>query len=133
MIQKSTKDLRSKHNHLSSSEKEDETMALVVMLKEAECVAVSVLESSLSFMIGSKVQSGWSLVSKLIPSTKDEDADLNELKMVDSLLQMQGDDTLVMNHLKEMDSSIQILEDDMDCLFRQLIKTRVFLLNILNL
>ncbi|KAI3446325.1 hypothetical protein Pfo_002990 [Paulownia fortunei] len=145
IIQKSLKDLRSfrsKNNDLSL-EKDHETLALVYMLKEAESVTITMFECLLSCVIGSKVQtrqSGWSLVSKLVPSKKvshqGEETDLNEFKKVDSFLQLsQEDDTQVeelMNHLKEMDSSIQIHEEELECLFRQLIKTRVFLLNILD-
>ncbi|KAI3446324.1 hypothetical protein Pfo_002989 [Paulownia fortunei] len=137
MIQKSLKDLksfRSKHNDLSL-EKDNETLALVYMLKEAESVTIAMFECLLSYVIGSKVQArqgGWSLLSKLVPSKKvshqGEETDLNEFKKVDSFLQLsQEDDTQVeelMNHLKEMDSSIQILEEEIECLFRQLIKTR---------
>ncbi|KAL9173659.1 hypothetical protein ABFS82_02G002500 [Erythranthe guttata] len=115
MILKSLKDLRSlrckKSN--SSSEKDDETMALVCMLKEAESVTIAVFEGLLSYVMGNNVQaksSAWSLMSKI--SNQSEETDLNEMK--------------------EMDSIIQILEEEIECLFRQLIKTRVFLLNILN-
>ncbi|KAG8368021.1 hypothetical protein BUALT_Bualt15G0001900 [Buddleja alternifolia] len=141
MIQKSLKDLRSftsKQNVLSL-EKDGETVALVCMLKEAESVTVTMIESLLSYVMGTKVQSrrsGWSLVSKLMHSKKlsnqSEDADLNEFKKVDSFLQLSQENEELMNHLKEMDSSIQILEEDLECLFRHLIKIRVFLLNSLN-
>ncbi|KAK4437573.1 hypothetical protein Salat_0091200 [Sesamum alatum] len=108
-----------------------------------ESVAISLLESMLSHIMGTKVQarkSGWSLVSKLMLSKKGsyqgEETDLNEFEKVDAVLQMsQEDNTQVdefLNHLKKMDSSIQILEEELELLFRQLIKTRVCLLNILN-
>ncbi|KAL2254932.1 UNVERIFIED_CONTAM: hypothetical protein Sindi_0287900 [Sesamum indicum] len=102
-----------------------------------------VLENAEEFQNGTKEQarqSGWSLVSKL-PSKKVlhqcEETDTNEFKKVDTFLQMsQEDETQVkelMNHSKEMYSSIQSLEEELELLFRQLIKTRVFLLNILPL
>ncbi|KAI3472328.1 hypothetical protein Pfo_031174 [Paulownia fortunei] len=131
MIRKSLKKLRSfrsKDNALSL-EKDCENTTLVYMLKDAESATFSLLESF-----------GWSLVSKLMHSKKvslqGEETYLNELNKVDSFLQLsQENDTGVeelVNHLKEIDSSIQILEEELEFLFRQLIKTRVFFLNILN-
>ncbi|KAL0356524.1 UNVERIFIED_CONTAM: hypothetical protein Scaly_1338100 [Sesamum calycinum] len=145
MIHKYLKNLRSFRceDSILSLEKEDEKVAIVYMLKDAESVTLSLLESLLSYTMGSKGQarkSGWSLISKLIQpkkvSNQGEETCLNEFEKVDSFLQLtQENDTQVeelVNHLKEMDSSIQTLEEQLDCLFRQLIKTRVFLLNILN-
>ncbi|KAL7156335.1 hypothetical protein ABFS83_02G002400 [Erythranthe nasuta] len=121
MILKSLKHLRSlkckKSN--SSLEKDDETMALVCMLKGAESVTIDVFEGLLSYVMGNNVQpksSAWSLVSKVLASKK---------------VSNQSEET-DLKHLKEMDSIIQVLEEEMECFFRQLIKTRVFLLNILN-
>ncbi|PIN25734.1 hypothetical protein CDL12_01528 [Handroanthus impetiginosus] len=81
------------------------------MLKDAESVTF--------FPVG---------VSVFLLSHQVEDTRLNEFKKVDfSFLLIQEDDTQVeelVNHFKEMDSSIQILEEDLEFLFRQLIKTR---------
>ncbi|PIN25740.1 hypothetical protein CDL12_01534 [Handroanthus impetiginosus] len=145
IIQKSLKDLRSykSKNYVLSLEKDNEMMALVYMLKESESVAITMLESVLLYVIGTKeqsTQSGWSLVSKLVKSKKvsqqSGEKDVNEFKKVDSFLQLSQEDDLQANelvrHLKEMDSSIQMLEEELEFLFKQLIKTRVFLLNILN-
>ncbi|KAL0422968.1 UNVERIFIED_CONTAM: hypothetical protein Slati_3319700 [Sesamum latifolium] len=146
MIQRSLKNIRisrSKENFLSL-EMDEDTKALVYMLRDTESATSSMLESLLSYAMGTKLQarkSGWSLVSKLIPSKKvshqGEETYLNEFAKVDSFLQLrQENDTTqveeLMNLLKEMDSSIQILEEELEFMFRQLIKTRVFLLNILN-
>ncbi|XP_057771027.1 uncharacterized protein LOC130990809 [Salvia miltiorrhiza] len=122
MIQKCLKKLR----RSSASEN-------VSLLKDAESVAISSLESLLSYTLGMKMQerkSSWSLVSKLMQSKKASD-DENEFNKVESLLQVNQGNELV-NHLKEMDSSIQVVEEELESVFRQLIKTRVSLLNILN-
>ncbi|KAL2231728.1 UNVERIFIED_CONTAM: hypothetical protein Sindi_1767200 [Sesamum indicum] len=144
IIQKSLKDLRSfkSKNNVASLENDDEAMVLVYMLKETESVTITMLESLLSYLSGTKDQarqSGWSLVSKLIHSKKasfqGEGMDVNEFQKMDALLQVSLEDIHVeevMARSKEMESSIQNLEEDLECLFRQLIKTRVFLLNILN-
>ncbi|KAL0412355.1 UNVERIFIED_CONTAM: hypothetical protein Sradi_1437200 [Sesamum radiatum] len=96
------------------------------------------LESLLSYLSGTKAQarqSGWSLVSKLIHSKKasyqGEGMDVNEFQKMDAFLQVSLEDIHVeevMAQAKEMESSIQNLEEELECLFRQLIKTRVFLL-----
>ncbi|XP_057771035.1 uncharacterized protein LOC130990816 [Salvia miltiorrhiza] len=125
MIQKCLKKLRR-----SSASATSENASL---LKDAESVAISLLESLLSYMLGTKMQerkSSWSLVSKLMQSKKASDEE-NEFNKVDSLLQLNQENELV-NHLKQMESSIQDVEEKLESTFRQLIKTRVSLLNILN-
>ncbi|KAG6407811.1 hypothetical protein SASPL_130810 [Salvia splendens] len=71
-----------------------------------------------------------SLLPKLMHSKK-VSADENEFKKVESFLQLNQENELV-NHIKEMDSDIQVVEEDLESIFRQLIKTRVSLLNILH-
>lgn len=107
------------------------------------------LESLLSYVIGTKVQSrqsGWSLVSKFMHSKKvscqGEQTESNEFNKMDTALLSfmniktnEEDDIKVddfLNNLEKMESSIQILEEGLECLFRRLIKTRVLLLNILS-
>ncbi|GFQ01877.1 hypothetical protein PHJA_002331700 [Phtheirospermum japonicum] len=124
MIQKALKDLKSlkstKQSDLSM-DKDQETLAVVYMIKEAESVTITMFENLLSRAISNNVQakqSGWSLISKLIMSSKK--------------VSHQCEETDHSSHLKDMESSIQNLEQELESLFRQLIKTRVFLLNILN-
>ncbi|KAK6118663.1 hypothetical protein DH2020_047576 [Rehmannia glutinosa] len=139
-IEKTLKELRKnlRKDNTLSLEKDTEKTSLVCMLKDAESVTFFVLESLLAYAMGTKVQerkSGWSLVSKLMHSKKishqSEETNTNEFNKVDSFLQLSQEEELV-NHLKEMDSNIQVLEQELECLFRQLVKTRVFLLNIIN-
>ncbi|KAH6787912.1 hypothetical protein C2S52_007464 [Perilla frutescens var. hirtella] len=122
MIQKSLNKLRRCASASSDSERES---AEVSMLKDAESVAYSLLESLLAYTLGKKTQESksrsWSLVSN----------EENEFNKLDSFLQRSQHNELV-NHLKQMDSSIQVVEDELESTFRQLIKTRVSLLNILN-
>ncbi|KAL1554495.1 hypothetical protein AAHA92_15058 [Salvia divinorum] len=56
----------------------------------------------------------------------------NEFNKVESFLQLNQENELVISHIKEMDSDIQVVEEDLESIFRQLIKTRVALLNIIN-
>ncbi|XP_041999749.1 uncharacterized protein LOC121749226 [Salvia splendens] len=122
MIQKCLKKLRRSASATSEN---------ISMLKDAESVAISLLESLLSYVLGTKVHgSKRSLLSKLMHSKKAADNE-NEFNKLDSLLQLNQENEL-MNHLKEMDSSIQVLEEELEFIFRQFIKARVSLLNILN-
>ncbi|PIN25739.1 hypothetical protein CDL12_01533 [Handroanthus impetiginosus] len=139
MVQKCLKELRRFRNKLNvlSLEKEEET-TLVYMLKESESVTIVALESLLSYVVQAK-QGGGSVLSKLMSSKKASyqgEETVNEFKEVDTFLQLiQEDDSQVdklMNHLKVMDSSIQTVEEELECLFRKLIRTRVLILNVLD-
>ncbi|EYU40466.1 hypothetical protein MIMGU_mgv1a019954mg [Erythranthe guttata] len=140
IIQKCLKDLRS--NFTSIINASSETTGVACTLKETELAAVTVFESLLSYLNGAKIQakrSGWSIVSKMMQSKKvvseDEGANVNEFEKIDGLLQTSVENEQVeqiTTHLKGMDSSIQSLEQELESLFRQLIRSRVSLLNILN-
>ncbi|KAG6413568.1 hypothetical protein SASPL_126282 [Salvia splendens] len=122
MIQKSLKNLRRSASATSKH---------ASMLKDAECVAISMLESLLLYALGAKVHdSKRTLLSKLMHSKKVSDVE-NEFNKVESFLQLNKENELV-NHIKEMDSDIQVVEEDLESIFRQLVKARVSLLNILN-
>jgi hypothetical protein len=122
---------------------ENETTALFSILREVETFTVAVFESLLSFISGPKTQSkpsGWSLVSKLIHSKRvaceEEETHSNEFAKVDAALKGKYDDKHVENvenQLEKMEMCIQDFEHGLDCFYRRLIKTRVSLLNILNL
>lgn len=143
-IHKSLRSFRSEPI-LATLENACEASELVCKLNEAESVTIARLESLLSCLIGTRMQarqSGWSLVAKLMHSKKvitssqgEEVTCSNEFEKMDALLQMSLEGVQVeglMNLLKEVESSIQCVEEELECLFRQLIRTRVSLLNILN-
>ncbi|KAG6410944.1 hypothetical protein SASPL_129017 [Salvia splendens] len=111
MIQKSLKNLKRSASATSEN---------ASILKDAESVAISILESLLSYVLGH--ESKRSLLSKLIHSKKVSDVE-NEFNKVESFLQLNQESELV-NHIKEMDSDIQVVEEDLKSIFRQLIKTR---------
>ncbi|PQM36035.1 uncharacterized protein Pyn_25746 [Prunus yedoensis var. nudiflora] len=115
-------------------------------LREVEAVTLAVFESLLSSISEPKSKtSSWSLVSKIMQSKKvacEEEAEANEFAQVDAALnslighktsksQHQNVDNL-QNQLNKLESCIRDQEEGLECLFRQLIKTRVSLLNILN-
>ncbi|KAJ8765058.1 hypothetical protein K2173_010535 [Erythroxylum novogranatense] len=148
-IKKALKDIQNKCSS-STSHGEDETRVIMSFLKEVEAVTLEVFESLLYFISGPKAKAtGWSLVSKLVyqkrvACTKEEINHGNEFSKVDSaLLGLILDSTgnsdklthIIKNlqsQLDDLDSTFQDLENGLHCLFRQLIKSRVALLNILN-
>ncbi|XP_059627685.1 uncharacterized protein LOC132270526 [Cornus florida] len=148
VIQKSLKDLKSiKNKHASLVAMDKDHVATVSMLKEVEAVTVVVLESLLSYIMGTKVESrsrSWFLVSKLMQQKRiaceDEETDANMFEKVDAALHsLMAHKTRKSIHFENMniqlgklESSIQDLEEGIESLFRHLIKTRVSLLNILN-
>ncbi|KAL1541193.1 hypothetical protein AAHA92_25446 [Salvia divinorum] len=135
IIQKSLKSFRSK-SIVATLEKGSEAWELVQKLSDAESITVATLQSLLSYLIGGRMQSGWSLVATLMNSKKESNFHgANEFEKMESLLQISLEGLQVeevMTLSKEVDSSIQNLEQELECLFRQLIRTRVLLLNILH-
>ncbi|VVA30024.1 PREDICTED: Protein of unknown function DUF241 [Prunus dulcis] len=144
-IQKAMKNLKGTENRstFSSLNKDDETFSVVSKLREVEAITLAVFESLLSFISRPKSQpSSWSLVSKMMQSKKvacEEATEINEFAEVDAALNSlirhkaskpSADDAH--NQLDQLESCIQDQEQGLECLFRQMIKARVSLLNILN-
>ncbi|XP_058216638.1 uncharacterized protein LOC131327492 [Rhododendron vialii] len=146
VIQKSLKDLKSiktKHTDVVVG-KSRETLD---SLNEVEAATIGVFETLLSYISGTKAESRFSSVSKLMPrknvASKDEETKSNvfdkfdaAFHLLNNLKMSKSDNTMhvenVQHQLGKMESSIQDIEEGLDCLFRRLIKTRVILLNILN-
>ncbi|XP_062019009.1 uncharacterized protein LOC133735629 [Rosa rugosa] len=139
-----------KKSSFSSTNKDNVAVALVSVLREVEAVSLTVFESLLSFISGSKAQSkmrGWSFVSKIMLNKKvacdEEKSEVNEFADVDAALScLVGQETSksdniscnedVQSDLQQLESCSQDLEEGLDCLFRRLIKNRVSLLNTLS-
>ncbi|KAL9415585.1 hypothetical protein AB3S75_043806 [Citrus x aurantiifolia] len=128
---------------------ENETIAMISILREVEGVTIAVFESLSSYLSGLKAQSKqsrWSLVSKLMHTKRityeAEASGTNEFKTVDAeLYSLIGNKSSkstflnpenVQNMLGKLESCTQDLEGGLESLLRRLIKTRVFLLNILS-
>ncbi|KAM5562708.1 hypothetical protein ABKV19_017758 [Rosa sericea] len=120
----------------SSANKDQETIAIVRKLRDVEAITLTVFESVLSFISGPKSKpSSWSFVSKMGQSKRiacDEEAYVNEFAEVDSALKSLRSAENAQNQLNDLESCLQDQEEGLECLFRQLIKTRVSLLNILS-
>ncbi|KAL3722800.1 hypothetical protein ACJRO7_035067 [Eucalyptus globulus] len=107
-------------------------VAMVSMLREAEGIALKTIESLMTLVHG---KSSRSFFSKLMHSNRvaaHEIASNRELEIVDTAV-----DTLLSHKsgkaiLAELESHIQDLEEDMECLIRRMIETRVSPLNIHN-
>ncbi|KAF8022607.1 hypothetical protein BT93_F0196 [Corymbia citriodora subsp. variegata] len=119
--------------------------ATLSLLSEAGEISLSVFGSLLGFLAltrGSTKPRGWSRVSKLLEPKSvscDGGKETNEVRGLDVVLlslrpgkdihNQVGD---LSKRLEELEPSIEEIEDDLDCIFRRLVKLRVSLLNIVN-
>ncbi|XLS49637.1 hypothetical protein HN51_010314 [Arachis hypogaea] len=121
----------------SSSSKDNATLAI---LEEAELVTLNSLESLLLFINGPKEQESqgkWKVMPKLLKSNRVESCDTNEFEKVDATLKilMNHKPRSIENlhsHMENLVMCIQDLEAGAERLSRQLIRTRVSLLNIFS-
>ncbi|MBA0877708.1 hypothetical protein Goshw_005226 [Gossypium schwendimanii] len=124
---------------------DSEMVSVVNMLREAEEISLSVFDSLLSFLLLPKLRSkptGWPILSKLLHSRRAlcdrmEATEAEKLEVELSLLKSSKDIKLeqvqkLLKDLEAFQATIKETEGDLECIFRQLLKTRVSLLNILN-
>lgn len=129
---------------VSSTNKDKETFSI---LKEAEAVTANSLESLLLFITapskGQLKQRRWSVISKLMQpkriscDSQESDSETNEFERVDAVLQLliSSKPSSIENfqkHVQNLELCIEDIEVGVESLSRQLIRTRVSLLNILN-
>ncbi|XP_030950000.1 uncharacterized protein LOC115973898 [Quercus lobata] len=144
-LQKALKGMQVKINY-----KNTEDFLIIGVLKELEAVTLTGFETLLSFIAKPNLQSkssSWSLVSKLVHHKRvvceSPESDANEFEIVDAALQSlishkksKSDYFVhienVQTWLGMLESNIQEFEEELECLSRHLVKTRVSLLNILN-
>ncbi|KAF7810876.1 DUF241 domain protein [Senna tora] len=131
-IQKALKNLKGMKN---DSNHEDSS-SMISMLKEAEAITVSSLESLLLFISNPSKKNKWSVISKLMMQPKRvacdaEKSELNEFEMVDSTLKSSSIDNF-QSHMENLEMCLQDLEVEVERISRKLIRTRVSLLNIFN-
>ncbi|WOG99814.1 hypothetical protein DCAR_0519170 [Daucus carota subsp. sativus] len=134
----------------SKINKSIETPAIVSLLREVEEVSISVFESIFSSICPAKEASTKSTWSKVFKSTQskrvhcEEDTEeiINQVHNMDMALEAiskksskKSDITQtqdVQKCLTALDMNMQECEEQLDCLVRSLIKTRVLILNVLN-
>lgn len=143
-IQKALGNLKGIKFESYSSNKDKETMPVFSILKEAEAITVRSLDSLLLFISdpkGQSKQSRWSIISKLMQPARvtcdSQETDSNEFVNVDAALQSLISHKLLSaenfhSHMENLEICIQDLEERVEQLSRQLIRTRVSLLNILS-
>lgn len=144
-IHKALKGMESKQSH-----KDHGSLTIVNLVKEVEAVTYHSIESLLSFIAGPKMPSKWSCwssVSKFVqPKRVDcisEETNISVVERLDltlssitnhhtnkskSLIQVED----MQNSLRECGTSIKEVEEELENLYRFIIKTRVSLLNIFN-
>ncbi|KAK8625260.1 hypothetical protein V6N13_090135 [Hibiscus sabdariffa] len=134
-----------KHKEITQTTASNETGSMVSLLSEVQAVTLGVLQSLLSFTFGAEKESQarrWSFVSKLLHTKRvgsEGERQINEMANAEaSLLSLATSKSGMMqiekvqNELKLSECCIQDFEQGLEGLFRQLIKVRVNILNILN-
>ncbi|KAM7256714.1 hypothetical protein ACFE04_012455 [Oxalis oulophora] len=109
IVSKSLKNLKRSETKSAKSDQD----STIKMLKDSEEITLAVFESLFSLISQSKTNNGWSSVSKLFKPKR---------VSCESLLRQSED----------LNSNIQELEQNLECLYRRLVKTRITLLNIFN-
>ncbi|WCJ31205.1 hypothetical protein M5689_012714 [Euphorbia peplus] len=129
---------------LKRQDKDCKTTSSNNMLKDAEEIGVSVFESVLCFFSQANAKSkssSFSIISKLLQSKNlscEEETEANEVKKIDGeLMVFKSNKDIyqienILKGLKALEESLEEVEEELDCVYRRLVKTRVSLLNILN-
>lgn len=129
---------------------DDHFLAVMRVLREAGEFSISIFQSVLSPLSGpisSPKQSRWSLISRLIHkgviTCEERQESDNELQYVDDALSvllknLSGDEPgaknvqIVQKQLKDLEKSLGSLDEGLESIFRQLIRSRASLLNIIS-
>ena len=104
--------------------KMNEANAKESKLKDVQSVTVDVFKSLLSYIGGSQ-KSNWSF-SKLVHANKAQ-KETKSISAFDAI-----DSTVELSQLIKLESEIQVIEQDLEWLFRHLVKTRATLLNVVS-
>ena len=134
MVSKCLKNL--KNTKKNREDKDSELVPVVNILNEVEEITCSVFESLLSFIAQPKASNGWSKLLKLRQVSCEGETNANEVEKMDlQLLALKSGKNEVQKTLKgleTLESNIQELEEELEYVFRRLMKTRVSLLNIFS-
>ncbi|KAK7351860.1 hypothetical protein VNO77_11603 [Canavalia gladiata] len=135
----------SKNCNISSTNKDDQTVALISLLQDVEVATLSTFQRLLQFISGTtqSKSNSWLSISRLIQPKRvvcSLMTDESEFSQVDLALQCFlfnkiskfEDVNGLQYHLEKVECCIQDLEEGLEFLFRHLIKIRVSLLNILS-
>ncbi|KAL9238463.1 hypothetical protein vseg_012880 [Gypsophila vaccaria] len=125
-----------------ATEQKDEANTAVNMIKDVQAITADTFKSLLSYIAGSQ-KSGWSVVAKLVSKNTNKESttasEFDELDAALSSLISQKKSGLtspqienLMSQTLKLESQIQDLDESLECLFRNLVKTRANLLNIFS-
>ncbi|KDP31962.1 hypothetical protein JCGZ_12423 [Jatropha curcas] len=140
LICKSLRNLKRKERNCSPGALNNNSN-MISMLRDVEEVSVAVFKSILSSISEPKAKSKSSILSKLLQSKRVScEVEVNEVENIDAeLLVLKSSKDIkhlqiqnVLKGLESLESSIKEAEEELECVYRQLVKTRVSLLNILN-
>ncbi|XP_030527295.1 uncharacterized protein LOC115738724 [Rhodamnia argentea] len=117
--------------------------ASLSILREAEEISLTVFESLLHVLLRPRERSkpiSWSLVSNMLSLKRvssDEKAEYIEGLDVELTVMKSAKDASpqvcnVSNRLEALESSVREIEEDLECIYRRLVKTRAALLNMIN-
>ncbi|XP_065873438.1 uncharacterized protein [Euphorbia lathyris] len=133
-----------KNCRTTSSNDNTDLNNMISMLKDAEQISFSVFESILSFIFQPNTKSnfsGFSIISKLLQSKNlscEEEIEANEVSKIEAeLIVFKSNKDInqmpkILNVLEALEQSLIEIEEEVDCVYRRLVKTRVSLLNILT-
>ncbi|OAY33756.1 uncharacterized protein LOC110629289 [Manihot esculenta] len=119
---------------------------MISMLREVQEISLVMFESILSFISQPKVRSsppGWFAIPKLLQSKRVSckvEIEANEAEKIGAeLLSLKSSKDISLSQLQKLlkeleafESSMKEAEEELECIYRRLVKTRVSLLNILN-
>lgn len=143
MINKSLRSIAGLKNapYVTALDKDQETIAVVSMLKEAESATLDLIESLLFSLAGAKAgTSRWGLVSRLVgrSGSRQDGVEFGEIDgllckisvsfRTSSSLRCEIDE--LQQQLRCADASLCVVEEELGSLFKSLIRTRVSLLNM---
>ncbi|CAO2835886.1 unnamed protein product [Amaranthus hypochondriacus] len=117
-------------------DKINETNPIDSILRDVQTITADTFYSLLSYISGSQ-KSSWSF-SKLVRGQKveKETTSISEFDVVDATLELmisQKKKSIVdMSQLVKLESEIQEIDQVLECLFRNLVKTRATLLNVVS-
>ncbi|KAL6209131.1 hypothetical protein ACLB2K_020074 [Fragaria x ananassa] len=114
------KGMKNRSTFSSANKVDQENITIISKLRDVEAVTLTVFESVLSFISGTKPKpSSWSFVSNIVQSKRiacDEESNVNEFAEVDAALKSLKNAENAQNQLNNLESCIQDQEEGLTLL-----------------